>query len=157
MASCARRLTVVLSSAIIFCLLAAGVRSQTSVPRRLTTTAPESVSINPTLSGDGSRVVFESSAGSTPAGFRVVALSTNATNAADASFLPSELSRSRGPAPAVSQDGRRVAFASKDDPLGENRDGDSEIFFHDGCNLNHTFAAMTCLCFQLPLAKVCFH
>ncbi|HKG14899.1 MAG TPA: lamin tail domain-containing protein, partial [Pyrinomonadaceae bacterium] len=138
MASRARRLAVVLISATIFCLLVAGVRSQSNAPRRLTTTAPESVNINPTLSGDGSRVVFESSAGSTPAGLRVVALETNetrATNATDASVLPTELSRSRGPAPAVSQDGRRAAFASKDDPVGENRDGDSEIFFHDGARL----------------------
>ncbi|HVF44103.1 MAG TPA: hypothetical protein VM936_13860, partial [Pyrinomonadaceae bacterium] len=133
MASRARRLAVVLISVTIFGLLVAGVRSQSNAPRRLTTTAHESVNINPTLSGDGSRVVFESSAGSTPAGFRVVALETNA---AAASAPASELSRSRGPAPAVSQDGRRVAFASRDDPVGENRDGDSEIFFHDGARLS---------------------
>ena len=133
MASRARRLAVVFISATIFCMLAAGVRSQSSTPRRLTTTAPESVNINPALSGDGSRVVFESSAGSTPAGFRVVALETDSTNAPAPA---AELSRSRGPAPAVSQDGRRLAFASRDDPVGENRDGDSEIFFHDGARLS---------------------
>lgn len=134
MASRARRLAVVLISVTIFCLLAAGARSQSNAPRRLTTTPHESVNINPTLSGDGSRVVFESSASVTPAGFRVVALETDATNA---SVSPTELSRSRGPAPAVSQDGRLSAFASKDDPLGENRDGDSEIFFHDGIPLTN--------------------
>src|SRR5689334_20853541 len=109
----------------MFFMLAAGARTQSNAPRRLTTTAQESVNINPTLSGDGARVVFETNAGSTPAAFRVVALGTDATNAA---VSPSELSRSRGPAPAVSQDGRLAAFASRDDPFGENRDGDSEIF-----------------------------
>jgi Tol biopolymer transport system component len=127
-ASRAARLAVVFVPVIIFCMLAAGARTQSNAPRRLTTTAHESVNINPTLSGDGTRVVFETSAGSTPAAFRVVAMDTNATNAAG---TPSELSRSRGPAPAVSQDGRLAAFASMDDPVGENRDGDSEIFFQD--------------------------
>ncbi|HYY99483.1 MAG TPA: lamin tail domain-containing protein, partial [Pyrinomonadaceae bacterium] len=133
MASRVRRLAVVLVPSIAFCLLAAGARSQSDAPRRLTNTAPESVNINPSLSGDGSRVVFETSApaaGSTAAGFRVVALEANADSAP-----PSELSRSRGPAPALSQDGRRAAFASKDDPTGENPDGDSEIFLHDGARL----------------------
>lgn len=132
MASRARRLAVVFIPTVIFLVLAAGARSQSNAPRRLTTTPRESVNINPTLSGDGSRVVFESSAGSTPAALRVVALETDAT---DAPVTLSELSRSRGPAPAVSQDGRLSAFASRDDPLGENRDGDSEIFFHDGARL----------------------
>ncbi|HVF42904.1 MAG TPA: hypothetical protein VM936_07840, partial [Pyrinomonadaceae bacterium] len=133
MASRARRLAAVLVPTVIFCVLAAGARSQSNAPRRLTTTAHESVNINPTLSGDGSRVVFESSAGSAPAGLAVVALETDST---DASATPNVLSRSRGPAPAVSQDGRRAAFASRDDPVGENRDGDSEIFFHDGERLS---------------------
>src|SRR2546423_4365138 len=60
-ASRARRLAVVLITAASLCLLVNGVRSQVNAPRRLTTTAPESFNINPTLSGDGLRVVFESS------------------------------------------------------------------------------------------------
>ena len=36
---------------------------------------------------------------------------------------------------AVSQDGSRIAFASKDDPLGTNADGNSEIFLFDGAKL----------------------
>ena len=42
---------------------------------------------------------------------------------------------SRAAAPAVSQDGSRIAFASKDDPLGTNADGNSEIFLFDGARL----------------------
>src|SRR6185503_20831560 len=35
-------------------------------------------------------------------------------------------------APAISQDGSRIAFASKDNPVGTNSDGNSEIFLYDG-------------------------
>ena len=38
-------------------------------------------------------------------------------------------------APAISQDGSRIAFASKDDPLTTNPDGNSEIFLFDGAKL----------------------
>src|SRR5258707_862278 len=38
-------------------------------------------------------------------------------------------------APAISQDGSRIAFASKDEPLGKNLDGNSEIFLFDGVEL----------------------
>ena len=41
----------------------------------------------------------------------------------------------RAPAPAISQDGSRIAFASKDNPLGSNNDGNSEIFLYDGARL----------------------
>ncbi len=41
----------------------------------------------------------------------------------------------RAPAPAISQDGSRIAFASKDNPLGTNNDGNSEIFLYDGARL----------------------
>ncbi|HEX8335941.1 MAG TPA: hypothetical protein VF621_04385, partial [Pyrinomonadaceae bacterium] len=63
------------------------------------------------------------------AGFRLIS--------ADVTQTPAfrELALSRAPAPALSQDGTRAAFASNADPLGENRDGDSEIFFHDGAGL----------------------
>ena len=41
----------------------------------------------------------------------------------------------RAVAPAISQDGSRIAFASKDDPRGTNPDGNSEIFLFDGSQL----------------------
>src|SRR5207249_6035046 len=41
----------------------------------------------------------------------------------------------RAAAPAISQDGSRIAFASKDDPLGTNADGNSEIFLFDDAKL----------------------
>jgi len=127
-----RRFAVALIIAAVFCLLFNGAHSQTEAPRRFTQTPDEALNLNPTLSGDGKRVVFESSADvastGTPNSFRVVAADTSPE-----SFK--ELSPTRGPAPAVSQDGARVAFASGGDPVGENRDGNSEIFFHDGTRL----------------------
>ncbi len=39
------------------------------------------------------------------------------------------------PSPAISQDGSRIAFASRDNPLGTNNDANSEIFLYDGAKL----------------------
>ena len=135
MASTARRrFTVALIIVISFCLFINGAHSQTETPRRVTVTPDETTNLNPTLSGDGSRVVFESSADLAATGvtnsFHVVAADTSA-----ATFK--ELSPTRGPAPAVSQDGTRVAFANSGDPVGENKDGNPEIFFHDGIPLSN--------------------
>lgn len=46
-----------------------------------------------------------------------------------------QMAGSRAVTPAISQDGSRIAFASKDDPLGTNPDGNSEIFLFDGAKL----------------------
>jgi len=168
LASRARRLSVAVVCAAALCLLAAGVRSQSESIRRVTNTPAETLNLNPTLSGDGSRLAFESSAdlaaAGTGVGFHVIASETS-TLASDTSVAASEtsagtsqtstsmsktsagaaetstpaafkeLAHSRGPAPALSRDGTRAAFASTADPTGENRDGDSEIFFHDGTRL----------------------
>ena len=140
MTSRARRLSIALIFAVALCLLVTGVRSQSESVRRVTNTTAQTLNLNPTLSGDGSRVVFESSADLAAAGagraFHLVAseapASASETSAPDAF---KELAPARGPAPALSQDGTRAAFACKDDPTGENRDGNSEIFFYDGARL----------------------
>lgn len=109
------------------------VSSQGEGVRRVTRTRPGAINLNPSLSGDGSRVAFETSAdlaaAGKGAGFRLIAADTAQESAFE------ELALSRAPAAALSQDGRRAAFASHADPLGENRDGGSEIFFHDGVTL----------------------
>src|SRR5207244_5684087 len=46
-----------------------------------------------------------------------------------------QIAGTRGVAPAISQDGSRITFASKDDPLGTNVDGNSELFLFDGAKL----------------------
>ena len=90
--------------------------------------------MNPSVSGDGRIVAFESTedvAGAGGAeGFRAIR--------ANISFDPAtffQMGRTRAVSPAASQDGSRIAFASKDDPLGTNSDGNSEIFLFNGSTL----------------------
>ena len=103
---------------------------QTNTPRRITLTPEHATSLNPTISGDGRRVVFETTvdlAGrdSTPQ-FRAYA--------ADASTDPpafAPVAAARALAAAVSQDGSRVAFSSAEDLTGANADRNPEIFLSD--------------------------
>lgn len=103
--------------------------------RRITNTAEDGISINPSISGDGRFVAFESTedvagTGGGPEGLRAI----RANVAVDpATFV--QLGATRAPAPSMSQDGSRVAFASKDNPLGTNGDANSEIFLYDGARL----------------------
>lgn len=108
--------------------------AQSNAPRRITNTGEEAINLNPTLSGDGRRVAFESTAD--------LAQSGNAETFhaifADITREPptfSEIGATRAASPAISQDGTRIAFASKDNPLGANPDGNSEIFLFDGQTL----------------------
>ena len=121
-----------LLAASCYVCLSAG--SQVAGLRRITNTPEQALNLNPTLSGDGRRVAFESTAGlvgaGSGAGFQAV--SANLTGEAPAF---THLAASRAHAPALSQDGSRVAFADTADPLGANADGNSEIFFHDGARL----------------------
>ena len=105
-----------------------------SALRRITNTTGEGINTNPSISGDGRIIGFESTedlAGSSGAdGF--CAISAN-ISVDPATFF--QLGRTRAVAPAISQDGSRIAFASKDDPLGTNSDGNSEVFLFNGSNL----------------------
>src|ERR1700730_7396431 len=102
-----------------------------SLLRRVTNTTEDGLSLNPSISGDGRHVVFESTEDLANIGgassFR--AFQTNlATNPSQ--FLQMALSRAF--APGISQDGSRIIFASTSDPLGQNADGNSEIFLFSG-------------------------
>lgn len=105
----------------------------TSQIRRVTATSEEVLNINPALSGDGRFIAFESTAdlaGSGEQGFHAL----RADLAADpAAFI--QLGVSRAVAPAISQVGSHIAFASKDNPLGTNSDGNSEIFLYNNSQL----------------------
>lgn len=86
------------------------------------------------MSGDGRIVAFESTEDIAGAGgfesFRAI----RANVAVDpATFL--QIGATRAPAPAISQDGSRIAFASKENPLGTNADANPEIFLYDGAKL----------------------
>jgi uncharacterized protein (TIGR03437 family) len=108
-------------------------RSQTGALRRVTNTTEDGVNVNPSLSGDGRRISFESTkdlAGAGGNGFHALRadLSTD-----PATFI--QMGVTRAPAPGISQDGSIIAFASKDDPLGTNPDGNSEIYLFNGTTL----------------------
>jgi uncharacterized protein (TIGR03437 family) len=120
---------------VALCLLGLwGARSQTGGLRRATNTTEEGININPSLSGDGRRISFESTEDIAHAGgndhFRAIRADITSDPAAF-----TQLSGTRAPAPGISQDGSRIAFAAKEDPLGTNTDGNSEIFLYDGATL----------------------
>lgn len=109
-------------------------RTQSTTLRRITNTTEEGINLNPAVSGDGKILAFESTEDIAAAGgtdhFRAI----RANIAVDpATFF--QMGGTRAVTPAVSQDGSRIAFASKDDPLGANLDGNSEIFLLDGPKL----------------------
>jgi uncharacterized repeat protein (TIGR01451 family) len=107
---------------------------QSAQLRRITNTTEEGINLNPSISGDGRVIGFESTEDVAGAGgadhFRAIRGSIDAD-------LPSffQIAGSRSTTPAISQDGSRVAFASRDDVLGINNDGNSEIFLFDGAKL----------------------
>ncbi len=102
--------------------------------RRITNTTEEGISSNPSISGDGRIVAFESTEDIAGSGGTEAFRAIRANVAVEpATFV--QLGATRAPAPALSQDGSRVAFASRDNPLGTNNDGNAEIFLHDGARL----------------------
>ena len=133
--NCARLLALFLAGAVLLCLIALRVtRSQSNSLRRITNTSEEALNLNPSVSGDGCIVAFESTEDLAAAGgvdhFRAVV-----ANVAVDPIAFSQIADTRAVAPAISQDGSRIAFASNDDPLGTNQDGNSEIFLFDGLRL----------------------
>jgi len=129
-----RRFFLALLAMVVPCLMVWQSARTESPLRRITNTSEEGISINPSLSGDGRMVAFESTENIAGAGGSESFRAIRANVAVDpASFL--QMGATRAPAPAISQDGSHVAFASKDNPLGTNSDANSEIFLYDGAKL----------------------
>jgi len=126
-----RRFLLLILVAALVCPMLWQTASTQSPLRRITNTPEAAINLNPSISGDGRIVAFESTEDMTGAGgpdnFRAIRANVNVS--------PTELvqlAAGRAPAPAVSQDGSRIAFASSANPLGTNADGNSEIFLYDG-------------------------
>ena len=123
----------------------ATVRSQTGSPllRRITNTADGGINLNPSLSGDGRHLAFESTrdvAGvGGPPRFRAIRADVTSTSLTFVQFAATPAH-----AAAISQDGSRIAFAATDDPLGTNPDGNSEIFLFDGAVLRQLTNTSPC-------------
>src|SRR3989442_688329 len=129
-----RTLALIFVCAAALCLISLKRVQTQSTLRRITNTTEEGININPSISGDGKIVAFESTEDIAGAGgsdhFRAI----RASVAVDpATFF--QIGGTRAVTPAISQDGSRIAFASKDDPLGTNADGNSEIFLFDSAKL----------------------
>ncbi len=111
-----------------------GASTQSDALRRVTNTSEEGINLNPSISGDGRIVAFESTEDLAGAGgadhFRAIRANIGVD---PPTFF--QIGSTRAVTPAISQDGSRIAFASKDDPLGTNLDGNSEIFLFDGARL----------------------
>lgn len=129
-----RRLLFVLIATAALCATFWQSARMQSPLRRITNTTEEGINLNPAISGDGRIVGFESTEDVANAGgveaFRAIRANVSVD---PATFL--QLGATRAPAPAISQDGVRIAFASKDNPLGTNNDSNSEIFLYDGARL----------------------
>ena len=105
-------------AAVFFCAsLASAVQSPTTTIRRITVTAETHLNLNPSLSGDGKYLGFESTADISGAG-GAASLRALRASVIESTISFNQLAASRAPAPAISQEGRHVAFASKDNPLG---------------------------------------
>ncbi|HEY3027675.1 MAG TPA: Calx-beta domain-containing protein [Pyrinomonadaceae bacterium] len=128
-----RILFVLLTATSLFFLMWQNARTQSPL-RLITSTSKEAININPSISGDGRMVAFESTADIAGAGgsesFRAIV--ANVSSDPPTWF---QMGATRASFPALSQDGSRIAFASKDNPLGTNNDGNSEIFLYDGARL----------------------
>lgn len=135
-----RKLLIVACFALTLVSATSRVRSQGGAVRRVAVTPENATSLNPSLSGDGRHVIFESTANLSgdEDGTRFRAF------AADIDSDPpsfTQLAASRAPAPAVAQDGATVALASAENLAGGNADRNSEIFLSAGgrlTQLTHT-------------------
>ncbi|MEJ7618193.1 MAG: hypothetical protein WKF30_14795 [Pyrinomonadaceae bacterium] len=112
------------------------VRAQTPpFVRRVTNTPEQSINLHPVISGDGRRIAFESSFdlpnNSATRNFQTVMASLD-----DGKIIFSKIADSRSASAALSQNGQQLVFASKDDLLRMNADGNSEIFYFDGERLH---------------------
>ncbi|HEY5838959.1 MAG TPA: hypothetical protein VIT19_07980, partial [Pyrinomonadaceae bacterium] len=123
-----------LAAAVAICFACLPSAETQSSLRRITNTTDEGISINPSISGDGRIIGFESTEDVAGAGGTNYFRAIRANISVDPpTFF--QMGRTRAGAPGISQDGSRIAFASKDDPLGSNADGNSEIFVFNGSNL----------------------
>jgi hypothetical protein len=126
-----RIFTLIVAGVALLCLLGVRPTQTQSTLRRITNTTEEGINLNASISGDGRIVAFESTEDIAGAGgadhFRAI----RANIAVDPPTF-SQMGGTRALASAISQDGSRIAFASKDDPLGiigDTLDEPNETFF----------------------------
>ncbi len=129
-----RMLGLIIAGIAPLCLISVRQGRTQSSLRRITNSSQEGINLNPAISGDGRIIAFESTEDIAAAGGsdQFHAIRANISTDAPTFF---QICGTRAVSPAISQDGSRIAFASKDDPLGTNPDGNSEIFLFDGAKV----------------------
>jgi uncharacterized protein (TIGR03437 family) len=130
-----RQLAASLCASLALCLYVAVVRSQNEAARRITDTPERTLNLNPLISGDGQHIAFESTANLTGTGGLAASFYTLRADLTGDSTAFTQVAASRAPAPAISRDGSRLAFASRENLTGENADGNSEIFLYADAKL----------------------
>jgi uncharacterized protein (TIGR03437 family) len=123
----ARKIFFVVCCALTIVCASALVRSQSATSHRVTLTPERATNLNPSLSGDGRHLVFESTANLITSD-EATKFRAFTADLSDESPTFALLAVSRAPAAAISQDGASIAFASVEDLTGENADRNSEIF-----------------------------
>src|SRR4030095_10667978 len=105
--------------------------SSNALLRRVTNTSPEIINVNPSLSGDGGQVAFESTGDLAGVGgnqsFRAIKASVSVEP-----YRFAQVGNTRAVSPSQSQDGSHIGSASYEDLIGQNEDRNSEIFMSDG-------------------------
>ena len=134
-----RILSLILAGAIALCLTGLrGARTQSTSPRRVTNTSEEGISINPSISGDGNRVAFRSSAdltGGNADGNTEILL----CDIASAAFTQvTNTTRGFTFGGSINGDGSRLALDFSADLTGGNPDFSAEIFLYDANTANLT-------------------
>jgi uncharacterized protein (TIGR03437 family) len=108
--------------------------TSTSTLRRITNTDEQAVNLNPSLTDDGTGLVFESTADLAAVGSDIGFHSVRTDLSGEGPTF-AEIARTRSVTPSLSHDGSKIAFASSEDLVGQNADRNSEIFFIDGRSL----------------------
>lgn len=129
-----RSIAAFLCIAFVLCLTGAHSVQAQSALRRVTNTTEEGINLNPSLSGDGRITAFETTEDVARAGGTNTFRAIRADVASDPPVF-TQMGRMRAVTPAISQDGSRIAFAARENPLGSNQDGNSEIFLFDAGTL----------------------
>src|SRR6266576_7300438 len=129
----ARFTVVLILTALLVCLASLWPRLSHSdnLLRRVTNTTEDGINLNPSISGDGRLVAFESTEDLANSG------GSNSFRAFQTDLAPNpaqflQMALSRSVTPGISQDESRITFASTSDPLGQNADGNSEVFLFSG-------------------------
>jgi uncharacterized protein (TIGR03437 family) len=116
--------------------------------RRITSTPEYALNLNPSISGDGSTIVFESTEDLALAGGGPH-IRTIRAELSDGAWRLEQVASSRAAVASISHDGSRIVFASSEDLTGSNPDRNYEIFLRENQRLAQVTTTNTTSAFRL--------